>query len=105
MSYRKTIAAVFITGFTLVSTPVFAASQSDVTACRAAIIEKTPNLLEGYRLRFKDENGYKNRVMSFEAIPNKPSAGERFKLTCKLNQKNIVLAVNTIKKIQYALNK
>jgi len=105
MSYTKTIAVIFITALTCASSPAFAATQNDVAACRAAVTEKAPNLLDGYRLRFKSEKGYKNRVMSFEAIPNKPSAGERFKLTCKLNQKKTVLAVLTNKNIQYALNK
>jgi len=105
MSYAKTISAVTITALTFISAPAFAASQDDVAACRAAFTTMAPSTLDGYRLRFKSEKGYKNRVVSFEAIPNKPSTGERFKLTCRLNQKKTVLAVNTNKEIQYALNK
>lgn len=105
MSYTKTLTTLLIASFTLAATPAFAASQTDVSACRAATVKQSPGLLDGYRLRFKKEKGYQNRVISFEAIPNKASAGERFKLTCRLNHKRTVLAVNTNKEIKYAQKK
>ena len=105
MSHTKTITALIIAGLTLTSTPAFAATKSDVKACRAAATDQNPKILEGYRLRFKKEKGVKTRTISFEAIPNRVAAGKRFKLTCRLNQTQTVLAVNTNKKIQFALNK
>ncbi len=105
MENRKTLTIIGLAGTILMAPAALAATQGDVVACRAAMTTQSPDVLEGFRLRFKKERGFQNRVISFEAIPNKPSAGPRFNVTCYLNQKNIVLAINTHKAVKYVLNK
>ena len=61
MSHTKIFTALIIAGITLPCTPAFAATQSDVKACRAAATDQNPKVLEGYRLRFKKEKGVKTR--------------------------------------------
>jgi len=102
MSYIKTLATAALIAGTFTATPAFAGSQDDVQSCREAITVQTPGILDGYRLRFKNKKGYKNRMIALEAIPNKKSAGERFTLTCRLNQTRQVLAVNTTKVTKFA---
>jgi len=45
-----------------------------------------------HRLRFMSKKGSATRTLKLKAIPIKD--GERFTLTCKLNRKNLVLAIN-----------
>ncbi len=97
MSYIKTLTTAALIAGTFTAAPAFASPQDDVAACRAEITAQNPDMLDGYRLRFKSSKGNKDRTLSLEAIPNKKSAGERFKLTCRLNKTNRVLAFNTVK--------
>lgn len=102
MSYTKTLATAVLIAGAFIATPAFAGTQDDVQSCREAITVQQPGILDGYRLRFKGQKGYKTPVISLEAIPNKKSAGERFKVTCRLNHKDQVMAVNTTKVTKFA---
>jgi hypothetical protein len=97
MSYIQTITTAALIAAACTAAPAFASPQDDVAACRAEITQQNPDMLDGYRLRFKSTKGNQNRVLALEAIPNVKSAGERFKLTCRLNKTNSVLAFNTAK--------
>lgn len=69
-----------------------AVTQDDIQACRTAVTAQGLYDISDYRLRFISEKGNRNRTLKFVAIPN--NDGERFKLTCRLNFKNKVVAIN-----------
>ena len=69
-----------------------AVSQSDIQSCRAAVIEQGLHDISEHRLRFVSEKGSRTRTLKLVAIPN--GDGDRFELTCRLNFKNKVVAIN-----------
>ena len=67
-------------------------TQDDIETCRTAITQQNVYDISDYRLRYISSKGKRNRVIKLEAIPNKD--GERFKITCQLDRKNKVVAIN-----------
>ena len=74
------------------SAPALAGTQSDIEACRTAITEQGTFDISEHRLRFMSKKGSATRTLKLKAIPIKD--GERFTVTCKLNRKNLVVAIN-----------
>ena len=76
----------------LLSAPASAGTQKDIQACRAAITAHGTYDISQHRLRYLSHKGNRSPVIKLEAIPNK--SGERFKLTCQLDRKRTVIAIN-----------
>lgn len=91
MPYAKTTLFMML-GCCLFSMPASAATQKDIQSCRIAIATQGTYDISEHRLRYVSQKGKRNRVIKLEAIPNK--SGERYKLTCHLDRKNKVVAIN-----------
>ena len=85
-------ATLMVLGFTALSAPASAGTQKDIQACRTAITAQGTYDISEHRLRYLSHKGNRNRVFKLEAIPHKK--GERFKLTCHLDRKRTVTAIN-----------
>lgn len=72
-------------------TPAFAADQSDVKECRRILTQETNIQMDRYRLRFEKEDGVRNRVLTFTAIPHSSKFGEsRFEVKCQFDREQVV---------------
>ena len=69
-----------------------AVSQDDIQSCREAVVEQGLYDISEHRLRYVSQKGNRTRTLKLVAIPN--GDGERFELTCRLNFKNKVVAIN-----------
>jgi len=78
----------------VMSAPALAGTQSDIQTCRTAITEQGTFDISEHRLRFVSKKGNRTRTIKLKAIPIKD--GERFTVTCKIDRKNLVLAINDI---------
>ena len=89
---RVTAAAFMLMGCCLFSASASAGTQKDIQSCRAAITAQGTYDISQHRLRYLSHKGNRTRIVKLEAIPYK--SGERFKLTCQLDRKNKVVAIN-----------
>lgn len=85
-------AAVMLSVCCLFTPSATAASQSDIQSCRAAIVDQGLYDISKHRLRYVSQKGNRTRTLKLVAIPN--GDGDRFELTCRLNFKNKVVAIN-----------
>lgn len=79
LSFITLAAAAFLS-----AAPASAATQSDITTCRAAITAQSNINMEDYRLRFKKEKGNRNRTISLQAISTNGAPG--FTFDCYINR-------------------
>ena len=93
VSSFKILSAAMVLSLCCVTAPLASAvSQSDIQACRTAVVEQGLYDISDHRLRFVSEKGNRTRTLKLVAIPN--NDGDRFELTCRLNYKNKVVAIN-----------
>jgi len=82
------------------STSATAGTQKDIESCRTAITAQGTYDISEHRLRYLSSKGNRNRVLKLEAIPNK--TGERIQITCQLNRKSKVVAINDVALVRLA---
>lgn len=81
----KTLTIITLTSIaSLLPMSALAASQSDVQTCREAITAQSNIDMSAYRLRFKNEKGFRNRTLSFKALSTKGASG--FTFECHINR-------------------
>ncbi|MEP6343041.1 MAG: hypothetical protein ABJ275_06975 [Maricaulaceae bacterium] len=92
VSSIKALSAALMLSLCCAAPSASAVSQDDIQACRTAVMEQGLYDISDYRLRFISEKGNRTRTIKLVAIPN--NGGKRMKLTCRLNFKNKVVAIN-----------
>jgi len=83
----KTTALALAGAATLFAAPAHAVTKKDVQKCRDAATQETSIDMSDYRLRFVNEKGNRNRVITFKAIPH--NSGESFEFTCNIKRANV----------------
>jgi len=83
----KTVMLGLAAAATLTAVPAHAVTKKDVQKCRDAATQETSIDMSDYRLRFVNETGRRDRVITFKAIPRK--SGESFEFTCNINRSTV----------------
>lgn len=84
MTFKSLSILTFMTATLVAAIPASAASQSDVTTCRAAITSQSNVDMNQYRLRFMHETGVRNRTLYMKALST--SGAPSFTFECYINR-------------------
>lgn len=88
----KTAASLAFISCLMIAAPATAGTQSDIQTCRDAITAQGTYDISAHRLKFISKKDGRVRRLTLKAVPNK--GGESFMVTCRINRKNLVVAIN-----------
>lgn len=102
MSFKIAARLALISSLIVISAPAMAGTQADIQTCRETISAQGKLDISAHRLKFLSKKGNRTRTLKLKAVAK--NGGESFILTCQLNRKDIVLAINDTPLTQLASN-